>query len=178
LGANPKRTYLPKWNQLQVRDIRSSDILPRRRTYKVATHPADGRTDRLTSRQASCIALVAKGCSSKEIARELGISPSTVDNHIATAMQIVGLANRVALANWYSENRESEASIAYAQQRHRNQHASNIRISLPPMGGIRNSLSLMERVFSALQIITVSIMAASSLILVVLVLIFFSNWSK
>ncbi len=144
----------------------------------MATHPADGRTDRLTSRQASCIALVAKGCSSKEIARELGISPSTVDNHIAAAMQIVGLANRTALATWYSESRESESLIIQDDQRRRNDRESNIRILLPPMGGIRNSLSLMERVLSALQIITVSVMAASSLVLVVLVLIFFSNWSK
>lgn len=178
MGADPKRTYLSKWNELDVREVRQSDIKVTRRTYKVATHPADGRTDRLTSRQASCIALVAKGCSSKEIARELGISPSTVDNHIATAMHIVGLANRAALANWYSENCESDASIIHDEQRRRNNRESNIRISLPPMGGSRNSLSLMERVFSALQIITVSVMAASSLILVVLVLIFFSNWSR
>jgi len=149
-----------------------------RRTEKVATHPADGRTARLSSRQASCIALVAKGCSSKEIARELGISPSTVDNHIAAAMHTVGLANRAALANWYSEHRESDALIINDQQRPRNDHPSHISISLPAMGGIRNSLSLMERVFSVLQIITVSVMAASSLILVVLVLIFFANWSK
>jgi DNA-binding CsgD family transcriptional regulator len=143
----------------------------------LATHPADGRTDRLTSRQESCIALVASGLSSKEIARELGISPSTVDNHIATAMHIIGLANRAALANWYTETRDSKSVRTQNRPRPKAGRTFSISFSLPPMGGIRNSLSLMERVFSALQVITVSVMAASSLILVVLVLICFSNWS-
>jgi DNA-binding CsgD family transcriptional regulator len=144
----------------------------------LATQPPDRRAERLTSRQVSCIALVANGCSSKEIARELGISPSTVDNHIAAAMHLIGLANRAALASWYNQNRESEIAINEAEERAERDRSYNISISLPPMGGIRNSLSMMERAFSALQIMTVSVMAASSLILVVLVLIFFSNWSK
>lgn len=141
------------------------------------THPEDGRTDRLTTRQVSCVALVASGHSSKEIARELGISPSTVDNHIATAMHIIGSANRAALATWYKQVCESEAAPTQIEEHPPWGRSYNISISLPPMGGIRNSLSVMERVFSALQIITVSVMAASTLILVVLVLIFFSNWS-
>lgn len=178
LRVDPKRTFLPKWNQLEMRGVGRTDMIGARRTEIAATHPADGRTTRLSSRQASCIALVAKGFSSKEIARELGISPSTVDNHISAAMHAVGLANRTALANWYSENRESGHSAPYDKEQPVNSGAPRISISLPAMGGIRNSLSLMERVFSVLQIITVSIMAASSLILVVLVLIFFTNWSK
>jgi Bacterial regulatory proteins, luxR family len=120
---------------------------------------------------------VASGLSSKEIARELGISPSTVDNHIATAMHIIGLANRAALANWYTETRDSKSVRTQNRPRPKAGRTFSISFSLPPMGGIRNSLSLMERVFSALQVITVSVMAASSLILIVLVLIFFSNWS-
>ena len=141
------------------------------------THPENGRTDRLTTRQVSCVALVARGHSSKEIARELGISPSTVDNHIATAMHIIGSANRAALANWYTKAYESETALSQTEEHPQWGRSYSISISLPPMGGIRNSLSVMERVFSAFQIITVSVMAASSLILVVLVLIFFSNWS-
>lgn len=52
----------------------------------------------LTRRQEQCVALVAKGMSSKEIARELGISPSTVDNHIAAVMHQLNLPSRTAIA--------------------------------------------------------------------------------
>ena len=141
----------------------------------MATQSAEVRTERLTSRQEACIALVAEGRSSKEIARELGISPSTVDNHIAAAINIVGSSNRTALANWYTQTRESENPRLDGKQAINNHRPSRMVITLPAMGGIRNSLSLMERVFTVLQVMTVSTMAASSLILIVLCLFFLSN---
>ena len=141
----------------------------------MATQLKDQRTERLTSRQEACIALVAEGRSSKEIARELGISPSTVDNHIAAAIQVVGSSNRTALANWYTQKRESEQPQLVAKLEAAYPRPNKMVITLPAMGGIRNSLSLMERVFTVLQVMTVSIMAASSLILIVLCLFFLSN---
>ncbi len=51
----------------------------------------------LTRRQHECVELVTKGLSSKEIARELGIAPSTVDNHIAQVMHQLGIPNRATL---------------------------------------------------------------------------------
>ena len=41
--------------------------------------------ERLTERQKTCLRLVAEGRTSKEISRELGISPATVDNHVRDA---------------------------------------------------------------------------------------------
>jgi DNA-binding CsgD family transcriptional regulator len=49
---------------------------------------------RLTERQKDCLRLVANGYTSKEIGRQLGLSPSTVDNHILTATQTIGAASR------------------------------------------------------------------------------------
>ncbi|MBT0666927.1 helix-turn-helix transcriptional regulator [Novosphingobium profundi] len=40
----------------------------------------------LSNRQIECLRLVMDGKSSKEIARELEIAPSTVDNHIKLAL--------------------------------------------------------------------------------------------
>lgn len=80
----------------------------------------------LTRRQAECVELVAKGLSSKEIGRELGISPSTVDNHIAAVMHQFNLPNRSALIRFSdSENRVGQRLILEARD-----HASDMTDSL------------------------------------------------
>jgi hypothetical protein len=56
--------------------------------------------------------LVAKGLSSKEIARELGISPSTVDNHIAAVMHQFNLPNRMAIIRFAAADQTATASGA------------------------------------------------------------------
>ena len=55
----------------------------------------------LTRRQHECVELVTEGLSSKEIARKLGIAPSTVDNHIAQVMHQLGIPNRAALRKYH-----------------------------------------------------------------------------
>lgn len=54
----------------------------------------------LTRRQHECVELVTEGLSSKEIARKLGIAPSTVDNHIAQVMHQLGIPNRATLRTY------------------------------------------------------------------------------
>jgi DNA-binding CsgD family transcriptional regulator len=54
--------------------------------------------DDLTRRQQECLALVAVGLSSKEIARVLGIEAGTVDTTIKRAFKITGIADRKLLA--------------------------------------------------------------------------------
>lgn len=129
-----------------------------------------GESPRLTARQTACIDGVARGLSSKEIARELGISPSTVDNHIATAMHQFGFTDRGSVARWYRA-RESEPgaprpnlALAVANT------AWGLR--LPAMGGIRNGLPVKERLFAILSVAIVSTMGASAAIGFVLGLIF------
>lgn len=71
----------------------------------------------LTRRQAECVELVSKGLSSKEVARELGISPSTVDNHIAAVMHQFNLPNRTAMTRFFGHERSVDPSSSIVGQR-------------------------------------------------------------
>ncbi|KKC25969.1 helix-turn-helix domain-containing protein [Sphingomonas sp. SRS2] len=53
---------------------------------------------KLTARQRDCLRLVLHHMQSKEIGRQLGISPMTVDNHFRSAIQTLGVANRLEAA--------------------------------------------------------------------------------
>jgi DNA-binding CsgD family transcriptional regulator len=53
---------------------------------------------KLTARQRDCLRLVLEHKQSKEIGRELGISPMTVDNHFRSAIQTLGVSNRLEAA--------------------------------------------------------------------------------
>lgn len=54
--------------------------------------------NRLTSRQRDCLRLVLHHKQSKEIGRDLGISPMTVDNHFRSAIQTLGVSSRLEAA--------------------------------------------------------------------------------
>jgi len=54
---------------------------------------------RLTTRQREVITLVGEGLSNKEIARELGIAPSSVKTHLTAAQDLLGSANRAQTSN-------------------------------------------------------------------------------
>lgn len=49
----------------------------------------------LTHRQVQCLQLAADGLSSPAIGRQLGLSPRTVDDHIAAACRQFGVRTRV-----------------------------------------------------------------------------------
>jgi len=58
----------------------------------------------LTPRQTEIVRLLSLGCTVKETAKLLGLSPSTVDNHKSRAMTILGTDKMVLvarLAMWY-----------------------------------------------------------------------------
>jgi DNA-binding NarL/FixJ family response regulator len=88
--------------------------------------PSDdaGRTtSALTSRQQEIVGLAAGGASSKEIARRLGISPTTVRNHFCLIFERLGARNRaqaVALAARASatDGTPADASIPNITTRH------------------------------------------------------------
>jgi len=52
----------------------------------------------LTRRQVEIIRLLSLGCTVKETAKLLGLSPSTVDNHKSRAMWILGTDKMVLVA--------------------------------------------------------------------------------
>lgn len=53
---------------------------------------------RLSGRQRECLILVRNGLTSKEIARLLSLSPSTVDNHLNAATERLGCSSRAIAA--------------------------------------------------------------------------------
>jgi len=52
-------------------------------------------TDVTTEREREILVLLAKGCSAKEVARELGIGERTVNTHVAHIYRRLGVRNRV-----------------------------------------------------------------------------------
>lgn len=60
--------------------------------------PLDAPYGRLSERQAQILRRLAEGRANKEIARELGLSPTTVKTHVAHVMSLLGAANRTEAA--------------------------------------------------------------------------------
>ncbi len=58
-----------------------------------------GYGNRLSPREQEVAELAALGCTNKEIADELFLSPHTVDKHVRNALRKLGLRSRVALAH-------------------------------------------------------------------------------
>jgi len=56
------------------------------------------RIGELTPRQREVVRLTSLGCTVNEIAKVLGIAPSTADNHRSRAMKILGTDRAVLLA--------------------------------------------------------------------------------
>lgn len=71
------------------------------------------RWNRLTDKQRACLDLVLAHKTSKQIARELGISKYTVDQRITAARQILGASDRGDTAIRYARLRQICHRIAY-----------------------------------------------------------------
>jgi DNA-binding CsgD family transcriptional regulator len=62
----------------------------------MSSPPAPDPLGRLTARQRECLSLAARHWTSKDIARQLDISPKTVDRHVEEAVRKLGAADRAA----------------------------------------------------------------------------------
>src|SRR3546814_7011717 len=71
------------------------------------------RWKRLTRKQRDCLDLLLERNTSKQIARDLGISKYTVDQRIRTARSILGAANRDETARAYTRLKNIYHRIAY-----------------------------------------------------------------
>jgi len=126
--------------------------------------------ERLTERQKTCLRLVAKGRTSKEISRELGISPATVDNHVRDALALLqvetrGEAARRLLAHDRGEALTSQlisqadpiagtigaAAVSHAADGPRRGWRE---LLIPPLGGTRNTLRPEIKIFAIIEIAT------------------------
>lgn len=74
---------------------------------------AGSDADTLTEKQRAVLDLVLEHKSSKEIARNLGISPHTVDQRIATARRKLGASTRAELARRYARHRSAYEETTY-----------------------------------------------------------------
>jgi len=65
----------------------------------------DERPERLTRREREVALLVARGLTNRQIASELSVSRSTVNNHVARILRKLGLRSRAQIAAWVTERR-------------------------------------------------------------------------
>jgi HD-GYP domain-containing protein (c-di-GMP phosphodiesterase class II) len=66
--------------------------------------PAIERPTGLTEREVEVVGLLARGLKTKQIARELGISPKTVDRHIQNSYRKMGVSSRAAATLFAAEH--------------------------------------------------------------------------
>ncbi len=59
------------------------------------TPPLPANVDILTDRQRQCLTLASRGLTSGRIAVVLGLSPRTVDEHLAEACRLLGVRTRI-----------------------------------------------------------------------------------
>lgn len=134
--------------------------------------------DRLSGRQHQCLELVALGYTSKQIARELRISPSTVDNHLSAALERLGMNSRadaaralqarVSAAQPDVVDEPASAPVPNANTRP-SQKTSILReaLQLPPLGGAENRLSLRRRYVHVIQIALLGTMAMTAVVMTI-----------
>ncbi|GAA4865315.1 response regulator transcription factor [Saccharopolyspora cebuensis] len=69
-----------------------------------ATPDASAQAPQLTDRETGVLRLVAKGLTARQIAKKLGISHRTVENHVQSTLRKLQLHNRVELARYAIEH--------------------------------------------------------------------------
>ena len=96
------------------------------------------RTDKLTEAQRVCLRMVLMHLSSKDIARELGISPHTVDQRLRMAIQALGVANRFEAARILARH---EAQTPYQSAVYQTPHVApapiTASVGLSDIHGVR-----------------------------------------
>ena len=114
----------------------------------------------LSGRQIEVLKLVATGKTSKQIGRELGISPSTVDNHIRAAADRLGATSRQEAARMAGieipSPYENETTTPPFHP-----------FRLPPLGGRANQLTKRQRIYHVLQVAVVAIILLAASILTI-----------
>jgi DNA-binding NarL/FixJ family response regulator len=65
----------------------------------------DPEVDQLTTREQEVLRLIARGYPYKAVARELSISPRTVETHVSSVLHKLQLSSRHELTRWAAERR-------------------------------------------------------------------------
>lgn len=133
--------------------------------------------ERLTERQKDCLRLVGEGYTSKEIGQRLGISFTTVDNHIRTALDLLSVENRAEAARLLrSEEHDQRLTSQPQTLAETGRSASFVATAdrptgflnglIPPLGGTPNELSTEDKAYAVIRI---AVLGLASLIILTLV---------
>ena len=140
------------------------------------------KIDSLTDRQKDCLRLVGRGFTSKEIGRLLDLSPSTVDNHVNSAVHALKVPNRGSAARALEQIETGQklprqsADIALSARFSKTNSErevespaspSGLLLSLPPVGGKRNELDGTTRSLRILQVAVVAAVVSIALTIMI-----------
>lgn len=142
----------------------------------------------LTDVQVNCLRLVADGYTSKEIAKQLGLTPMTVDQYLQRAKKTMGAPDRRTAARWLVENAQPAAfkpfelkspdiaEVAVAVTPLASPEGDKpappatdqwqTRIGFPPLGGIRTTLDDGQKTQAILRIAGLSLIYTTAFALV------------
>jgi DNA-binding CsgD family transcriptional regulator len=129
-------------------------------------------TIQLSEGQKNCLRLVAQGMSSKEIAKQTGLTPQTVDTYLKASLPRLGASNRREAARLFlaweaakNGDAPSESLVSTDEQRAESDGSTTRKwsdlIKLPPIGGVVNELGWAQKTVQALQ---VAVVAAATII--------------
>lgn len=121
----------------------------------------------LSEGQKTCLRLVARGMTSKEIAQATGLSPQTVDTYIKAAMSRLNATSRREAARLLGQHEVSQelgspsALVVPAPVDGNTRGAAEIRGRMgmlipPPLGGTVNELDATQRTFAVLKVAALS----------------------
>lgn len=110
----------------------------------------------LSHRQYECLVRAGEGMSSKEIGRALGISPSTVDNHI-----------HAAILKLQAKNRWQAAQLVRPTHIQNGSFRPLASPTVPPWGGRENTASTRKRLFQivAIGVLSVIVLTSASVVI-------------
>ena len=158
LAATARRCVLGRCHQRSQKSVRRMSNI----TETDATITDAGRRiATLSERQLECLTQASEGMSSKEIARQLGIAPSTVDNHIQTAIGKLDVPNRQQAVLLIDRLRRRTGPKIPLKD---GANPSEKRL-LPPLGGADNHASVPTRL---LRIGTIAVLAIMVVLAVLL----------
>lgn len=121
--------------------------------------------EELSDRQAQCLALASKGMTSKEIGREIGISPSTVDNHLRVVAAKLQVGNRrEAIRKLKVSQDATEALILDAPDRPSPPSSATKMGLFPLLGGSANTLPTTTRLGMVVRIALAGTMALAAIV--------------
>ena len=130
---------------------------------------------KLSERQIQCLVRVAQGQTSKEIAREVGLSPSTVDSHISAAIDRIGATNRAEAAKMVQIElsrvnvKNSASQVADTKEKI---DEPTFLPALPPLGGKANTFGFGKRIFTILHIAFMSLFLFSAIVFSISALVY------